>query len=95
MLTAKENPVRATEPAAPAPQRKRIPPRRGRSGGGKPRRSALLTALMTLPLLYSLMPLVWLAINSTKSRDQLFSTFGLWFGDAMVDWYLDEFMASS
>jgi leader peptidase (prepilin peptidase) / N-methyltransferase len=20
---------------------------------------------------------------------------GLWFGDAMVDWYLDEFMASS
>ncbi|MFC8093450.1 carbohydrate ABC transporter permease [Streptomyces sp. NPDC057301] len=87
MLTAEEKPVPAAGRAAPAPQRKRIPARRGRPGGGsRPRRSALLTALMTLPLLYSLMPLVWLAINSTKSRDQLFSTFGLWFGDDFALW---------
>ncbi len=41
---------------------------------------------MTLPLLYSLFPLVWLVINSTKSLDDLFSSFGLWFGDGFALW---------
>ncbi|MFF7738275.1 ABC transporter permease subunit [Streptomyces sp. NPDC007984] len=86
MLTAKENPVRATAPAVPAAKRGRVPARRRTGSGTRTRRSALLTALMTLPLLYSLMPLVWLAVNSTKSRDQLFSTFGLWFGDDFALW---------
>ncbi|MFE8977676.1 carbohydrate ABC transporter permease [Streptomyces cyaneofuscatus] len=49
-------------------------------------RSVALTVLMTLPLLYSLFPLVWLVINSTKSLDQLFSSFGLWFGDGFALW---------
>ncbi|MEW1615722.1 MULTISPECIES: carbohydrate ABC transporter permease [unclassified Streptomyces] len=49
-------------------------------------RSIALTVLMTLPLLYSLFPLVWLVINSTKSLDQLFSSFGLWFGDDFALW---------
>ncbi|MFJ1787043.1 carbohydrate ABC transporter permease [Streptomyces anulatus] len=52
----------------------------------RPRRSVLLTVLMTLPLLYSLMPLLWLVINSTKSLDQLFSSFGLWFGSDFALW---------
>jgi multiple sugar transport system permease protein len=30
-------------------------------------------------LIYFLMPLVWLVIASTKSQDDLFSSFGLWF----------------
>ncbi|WP_447913572.1 carbohydrate ABC transporter permease [Microbacterium phyllosphaerae] len=46
-----------------------------------PRRSLLLTAAMTLLLLYSLFPLFWLVVNSTKSVDDLFTTFGLWFAD--------------
>nr|WP_227820304.1 carbohydrate ABC transporter permease [Agromyces aureus] len=41
---------------------------------------------MTLMLIYSLFPLVWLVVNSTKSVDDLFSTFGLWFGDTNVFW---------
>ncbi|MEU9919011.1 carbohydrate ABC transporter permease [Streptomyces sp. NPDC051001] len=88
MLTAKKNPVRAeAAPTVPDGQTPRRSPRRDRPGTqGKPRRSALLTALMALPLVYSLMPLVWLAINSTKSRDQLFSTFGLWFGKDFDLW---------
>ncbi|MEU6631948.1 carbohydrate ABC transporter permease [Streptomyces parvus] len=49
-------------------------------------RSVALTVLMTLPLLYSLFPLVWLVINSTKSLDELFSSFGLWFGDGFALW---------
>jgi len=44
------------------------------------RRSNLLTAAMLLFLLYALFPLFWLAVSSTKTNSDLFSTFGLWFG---------------
>ena len=44
------------------------------------RRSNLLTAAMLLFLLYALFPLFWLAVSSTKTTSDLFSTFGLWFG---------------
>lgn len=44
-----------------------------------PRKSMTLTVLMSLVLLYSLVPLAWLVINATKSQDNLFSSFGLWF----------------
>ncbi|WP_082177475.1 carbohydrate ABC transporter permease [Arthrobacter sp. RIT-PI-e] len=45
----------------------------------KPRRSVLLTVLTGLVLIYSLVPLVWLLINSSKTQSDLFSSFGLWF----------------
>lgn len=44
------------------------------------RRSPVLTVLTGLVLIYSLVPLVWLVINSTKSQPDLLSSFGLWFG---------------
>jgi multiple sugar transport system permease protein len=44
------------------------------------RRSVILTAFMSLYLIYSLVPLAWLVINATKTRTALFSTPGLWFG---------------
>ncbi|MFC9648744.1 MULTISPECIES: carbohydrate ABC transporter permease [unclassified Streptomyces] len=83
------------QPAAvdrPTSRRRRTAAERGRAHEAgtraRPRRqrSVVLTVLMTLPLLYSLMPLVWLVINATKSRDQLFSSFGLWFGDDFSLW---------
>ncbi|WP_144126895.1 carbohydrate ABC transporter permease [Catellatospora sichuanensis] len=43
------------------------------------RRSPLLTALTALMLIYSLVPLVWLVINASKTQEGLFSSFGLWF----------------
>jgi len=46
----------------------------------RPRRSVLLTGLMSLYLLYTLVPLLWLVINASKTREALFSTPGLWFG---------------
>ncbi|WP_221583268.1 carbohydrate ABC transporter permease [Microbacterium sp. G2-8] len=46
----------------------------------RPRRSVLLTVLTAVMVIYSLLPLVWLLINSTKTQADLFSTFGLWFG---------------
>jgi multiple sugar transport system permease protein len=48
-------------------------------GLDKPRRSKTLTAVMSLFVVYSMLPLVWLFINSTKTQEELFGSFGLWF----------------
>jgi len=43
--------------------------------------SVTLTILTSLMALYTLVPLAWLLINSTKTQDGLFTSFGLWFDD--------------
>jgi len=63
----------ATAMVRPAPQRKAYVP-------GK-RRSTMLTVVMWLCALYFLLPLVWLFLASTKNNGDLFTTFGLWFGN--------------
>jgi multiple sugar transport system permease protein len=46
----------------------------------KRKRSNALTAVMVLMLAYTMLPLVWLLLSSTKDSGSLFSSFGLWFG---------------
>ncbi|MTE24132.1 ABC transporter permease subunit [Microbacterium sp. ZXX196] len=59
--------------------------RRGRLGTiDKPRRSVLLTVLTAIMVVYSLLPLAWLVINASKTQADLFSTFGLWFGNSFA-----------
>ena len=67
--------TRAAAPARPARQR---PPARGTRTSG--RKSKSLTLVMTLGLVYSLLPLFWLLVNASKTEGNLFSTNGLWFG---------------
>jgi multiple sugar transport system permease protein len=43
-------------------------------------KSKTLTLVMTLGLIYSLLPLFWLLVNSSKTQSNLFSTNGMWFG---------------
>jgi multiple sugar transport system permease protein len=43
-------------------------------------RTLLPTALMALPLIYFLAPVVWLVFAATKTSADLAGTFGLWFG---------------
>jgi multiple sugar transport system permease protein len=43
------------------------------------RRSTVLTLGMLVVLIYFLLPLFWVLVASTKTIDDLFSTFGLWF----------------
>ena len=43
--------------------------------------SWLLTIFMLLCVGYFLLPLFWLLVASTKSNDDLFTSFGLWFAD--------------
>ena len=46
------------------------------------RRSTPLTIGMLAVLVYFLLPLFWLVVASTKSTQDLFTTFGLWFSHA-------------
>ena len=54
------------------------------NGSGRPvsrrRGSTALTVAMCLMLGYTLLPLFWLLMSSTKDSSSLFSSFGLWFG---------------
>ncbi len=54
---------------------------RNRRRHPRDRRSLLLTALVWLGVAYFLLPLLWLAIASTKDNADLFTTFGFAFGD--------------
>lgn len=54
--------------------------RRKTANRGK-RRSTLLTVVMWLSALYFFLPLLWLFMSSTKDNGDLFTTFGLWFGN--------------
>ncbi|WP_353850352.1 carbohydrate ABC transporter permease [Solwaraspora sp. WMMA2065] len=67
----------------PGPARVRRPaPTRVR----RPGRSLTLTALTGMVLVYSLVPLIWLLVNATKSQQGLFSSFGLWLADDFALW---------
>ncbi|SMG16313.1 carbohydrate ABC transporter permease [Agreia pratensis] len=48
------------------------------------RRSSVLTIILWMTLAYFLLPLVWLFLSSTKTNGDLFSTFGLWFGQTFA-----------
>jgi multiple sugar transport system permease protein len=45
------------------------------------RKSTLLTVILWALAAYFLLPLLWLVIASTKDNADLFSSFGLWFGE--------------
>ena len=79
-MTATTTPVRAAS-AANAHAARVTRKQRGRN-----RHSLILSLLMTVMLLYALLPLFWLVVNSTKTPGALFSTFGLWFGGPFALW---------
>jgi multiple sugar transport system permease protein len=67
---------RAPEAAAKKPAKDK-----GRPGTQK---SIVLTVLMGAFLIYTVLPLVWLVINASKTQEQLFDSFGLWFADGFA-----------
>jgi multiple sugar transport system permease protein len=70
---------------APGETAAAAPSRRGKVRRGQ-ERSMLLTIMLWLCALYFLLPLFWLLIASTKDNSDLFSTFGLWFGQRFSLW---------
>lgn len=75
---AAASPARSSAPKLRSSRRKHTP--------GKPRRNVLLTALMALMVLYTVVPLIWLVINSTKTQSGLAGSNGLWFADDFALW---------
>lgn len=58
-----------------------VAPRRRRPGLGAQREQAVTVAGLVLFSLYSVAPVWWLIVNSTKDRRDLYSSNGLWFAD--------------
>lgn len=54
-------------------------PKRKRGGSRHKPASIPVTILMIGMLLYCLVPLFWLFVNASKSKDQLYTSFALWF----------------
>jgi multiple sugar transport system permease protein len=52
---------------------------KGNGVGLHKRKSIILTIVMAVLLVYSLIPLFWLIVGSTKTQNQLLNSFGLWF----------------
>ncbi len=65
---------RAARPARPGKE----PARPGAS------KSIVLTVLMIAFMVYTVLPLVWLVINASKTQGELFDSFGLWFADTFA-----------
>ena len=74
----------AASPAKSAAPRLRTP--RKKHTPGKPKRNVLLTVLMALMVLYTVVPLIWLIINSTKTQSGLADSNGLWFARDFALW---------
>ncbi|MFZ4191186.1 carbohydrate ABC transporter permease [Streptomyces pseudogriseolus] len=82
-------PVTTPAPAPTAPGGVRNAPRLRRAKEhrpGRPRRSKLLTVLTSLVVLYTVVPLVWLVVNATKTQSGLASSNGLWLADDFALW---------
>ncbi|MBH5133006.1 carbohydrate ABC transporter permease [Streptomyces sp. PU10] len=77
---------RPAEPSGTSGPVPRLRSSRRRHSADKPRRSVLLTVLTSLVLLYSLVPLLWLAISSTKTQEGLSRSAGLWFDGDFALW---------
>jgi len=74
-------------PAVPEKRKARAQKKPGASGG-----FVFPTIFMLAFLVYFLMPLFWLLVASTKSLDDLFDSFGLWFADFnLIDNIKDTF----
>ncbi|MFF5187747.1 carbohydrate ABC transporter permease [Streptomyces sp. NPDC000345] len=85
------SPLTTASPSAPArtagPGRS-TPRLRGsrKHSPGRPKRSTLLTVLTSLVVLYTVVPLIWLAINATKTQAGLADSNGLWFAHDFALW---------
>ncbi|MCQ9181092.1 carbohydrate ABC transporter permease [Streptomyces sp. IBSBF 2953] len=72
------SPAKSSAPRLRTPRKKHTP--------GKPKRNVLLTVLMALMVLYTVVPLIWLVINSTKTQSGLAASNGLWFAHDFALW---------
>ncbi|MFD5269701.1 carbohydrate ABC transporter permease [Streptomyces sp. NPDC058335] len=75
-------PAKTSGPGRNAPRLRK--PRK--PSAGKPKRSVLLTVLTSLIVIYTVVPLIWLAINATKTQAGLADSSGMWFAHDFALW---------
>ncbi|MEU3276067.1 carbohydrate ABC transporter permease [Streptomyces antibioticus] len=80
------SPPAPSEPAGPGRRAPRLRRPRGGHRPGRPKRSVLLTVLASLVVLYTVVPLIWLAVNATKTQSGLADSSGLWFARDFALW---------
>ncbi|MFD5464219.1 carbohydrate ABC transporter permease [Kitasatospora sp. NPDC127059] len=81
MPTATDTPTRPrTRSRATARTRRRV------HSVDRPRRSASVTLLASLLVLYTLVPLAWLVISATKTQKDLLGSPGVWFSGRFALW---------
>ncbi|WP_435241648.1 carbohydrate ABC transporter permease [Streptomyces cucumeris] len=88
MSAAPATTARHTTDAPPRPAARPLPraSRRRTHRAGRPRRSAALTLLTGLVVVYALLPLAWLVISATKTPAGLAGSSGLWFDGDFALW---------
>jgi multiple sugar transport system permease protein len=58
--------------------------RRRRLRRSDPRTQIVVVGVLVVVALYFLLPVYWLIVSATKSTDQLFGSFGLWFSEPQL-----------
>jgi multiple sugar transport system permease protein len=66
--------------------------RKNSQTGTAKKKSVWLTVIMTIGVLYSLLPLFWLFVSSTKTQAELLNSFGLWFSGPFA--FFDNIVAT-
>jgi len=79
MTTTTTDAAIAAQPASRRAPRESRYTRKNMHLGMHKKKSILLTVIMALVVIYSLLPLFWLFVSSTKTQTELLSSFGLWF----------------
>lgn len=74
--------TRVESPAAPVSALPQTGRKRRRSVAREKHRSSVLTILVWVTVIYFVVPLIWLFVSSTKNNGDLFTTFGLGFGNS-------------
>jgi len=86
MSTTDQARVNVPASHAKAPRMSRYTRTNKSNQGLHTKKSILLTIIMGALVLYSLLPLFWLFVNSTKTQAELLNSFGLWFSGPNALW---------
>lgn len=87
MSTTDNAPTHRAKPLGNAAKAARGDGRAGtRDAGRKPTTTIIVTAVLAIVAVYFLVPVYWVAINATKSTEDLFGTSGFWFGENFQLW---------
>jgi multiple sugar transport system permease protein len=88
--TESEGTAVGAAPAVPGREAPSVESRPGRGPGREVRTQIIVVVLLTVGAIYFLLPVYWLAVSATKTTENLFGSFGLWFSEPQLLTNLNE-----